>query len=49
MKNYCLYLLITTIMICISSACSDAVSPIPGDITDADAGTTTNTSDAGPQ
>ena len=49
MKNYRLYLLMTTFMVCISSACSDAVTPIPTDIIDdADAGTT-NTSDAGPQ
>ena len=48
MKITNLYLLIVTFVICNLSACSDAVSPIPSDIGDNDAGMS-NTTDAGPQ
>lgn len=48
MKKNSLYLLIVTFVICSLGACSDAVSPIPGELADNDAGIS-NTTDAGPQ
>ena len=48
MKNYRLYLLLAAFMFCISTACSDAVAPIPGELSETDAGLVDN-ADAGPQ
>ena len=42
MKNYRLYLLLAAFMFCISTACSDAVAPIPGELSETDAGLVDN-------